>query len=72
MTAKIVDDTYEYCALIDGDICEGGCYDVQMVRSKMIKESVLDFNLDRIKANRECDVCQFNQLMQPTLREASA
>jgi len=65
MAVKIVDDTCEYCPLIDGDICEGGCYDVQMVRSRMIKDSILDFELDRNKADKVCETCPFNQLKQP-------
>ena len=71
MAAEIVDDIYEYCPLIDGDMCEGECYDVQMVRSKMIKASVLDFDLDRKKADEICETCSFNQLTSPSVTEKS-
>jgi len=62
MAIEIVEGVFEYCPLIKEDICEGYCYDVQMVRSKMIKESILDFPFDREKADKLCKECSFNQL----------
>ena len=68
MVDKIIDDTYGYCPLINEDICEGECYDVQMVRSKMIKERILGFALDRERAKKLCENCSFNQLKQLVLQ----
>ena len=55
-------ENHSYCLLINGKICEGECYDVQMVRSRMIVESVLNFAIDREQADMVCDKCSFNQL----------
>jgi hypothetical protein len=51
-----------YCPLKNTEIDETECYDIQMVRSHMIKESVLDFRLNRNEADRLCTKCSFNQL----------
>ena len=58
----MTNDSYSYCPLINNRVCDGECYDVQMVRSHMIVESVLDFVVDRAKADIVCDKCSFNQL----------
>jgi hypothetical protein len=74
METEIVDDIYGHCPMLDREMCEGECYDVQMVRTKMIMESILDFTLDREKADTICESCPFNQLTGPpvTGRAASA
>ena len=51
-----------YCPLKNSRICDGECYDVQMVRSYMIVENILNFVIDRAKADLVCDKCPFNQL----------
>jgi len=56
------DNETSFCPLLDKEICQGECYDIQMVRSNAIKESALDFPLDRICANQKCETCLFNQL----------
>ena len=57
--------TEEYkCPLLDRTIDMSECYDIQMVKDRFIKESRLDFNLDRDKAEKLCPKCPFNQLNQ--------
>jgi hypothetical protein len=51
-----------YCLLKNTEIDETECYDIQMVRSRMIKESILDFSLNRNESDRLCTNCTFNQL----------
>jgi len=46
-------------------MCEGECYDVQMVRAKFIKKSRLGFKLDRKVAYNMCEPCEYNQLHSP-------
>ena len=65
MIVNVVEDVYGHCPMLDREMCEGECYDVQMVRSRMIKESVLDFTLDRYNADMTCVSCPFNQLTYP-------
>ena len=55
-------ENYSYCPLKNGKICEGECYDVQMVRSRMIIENVLSFAINREEADIVCDKCSFNLL----------
>ena len=64
MAGKIIDDAFFPCILQGRDMCEGECYDVQMVRTRMIKADILDFELDRTKADSVCDDCTYNQLKQ--------
>ena len=40
------------------------CYEVQLVRSRFVKEDVMDFALDRTKADELCEHCLFNQLTE--------
>jgi len=51
-----------FCPLLDKEICQGDCYDIQMVRSHMISDNVLEFSLDRARANILCENCIYNQL----------
>ena len=55
-------ENHSFCPLVNSRICDGECYDVQMVRSRMIVEGVLSFVIDRAKADIVCDKCSFNQL----------
>ena len=57
-----IDSELSFCPLLEREIFQGDCYDAQMVRMRAIKESVLDFPLDRIRADRMCEGCQYNQL----------
>ncbi|MCL2109013.1 MAG: hypothetical protein FWH20_06685 [Oscillospiraceae bacterium] len=58
------------CPLINLNIDETVCYDIQMVTSGMIKKSVLqdyDFPIDEGLVTKEraahlCEACPFNQL----------
>ena len=58
----MTNENYSFCPLKNNNIYEGECYDVQMVRSRLILENVLSFVVDREKANILCDKCSFNQL----------
>ena len=53
---------FSFCPLLERGIFRGDCYDVQMVRMRAIKESILDFPLDRMRADEECVKCAYNQL----------
>jgi len=55
-----------FCPLLNGEIYQSDCYDVQMVCNNMISEDILDFPLDRAKAKELCAHCSYNQL--PSLR----
>lgn len=57
--------TEEYeCPLLNKKVDMSECYDIQMVKDCFIKESRLDFKLDREKAEKLCPKCPFNQLNQ--------
>ena len=60
------EDIFDFCPLLCREIDMTECYDVQMVMSHFIKESVLDFKLDRAKAARLCASCPYNQLYDTT------
>ena len=60
---KLEFDTYfDRCPLVKRPMCEGECYDVQMVRGRFVNERVLSFELDFKKAEELCEHCPFNQL----------
>jgi len=54
-----------FCPLVDRDMWDAECYDVQMVHYGFIKPEILDFTLDKVKARNLCESCSFNQLKQP-------
>jgi hypothetical protein len=60
------EDFYETCPLLKRGIDVSECYDVQMVMSHFVKESILDFKLDRKKAAKVCPKCPYNQLYDTT------
>jgi len=62
MLIDILDDVCFNCSLVGRDMSESECYDVQMVRTNLIKESVLDFVLNKKRADEVCIDCAFNQL----------
>ena len=51
--------------MVGRDMCEGECYDVQMVRARFIIESILDFPIDLALAKEICEDCEYNQLHSP-------
>lgn len=57
-------EEYE-CPMCNKTVDMSECYDIQMVRVHAIKESILEFKLDREKAEKLCPGCPFNQLNQP-------
>jgi len=57
-----IDTYFDCCPLANRPMCEGECYDVQMVRGRFVSKHILDFELDREKADRLCPSCPFNQL----------
>jgi len=60
------------CPLVNLEIDETVCYDIQMVTGNMINRKILQdygFEVDeslitKERADRLCSVCPFNQLMQ--------
>ena len=52
------------CPLVGRNMWDAECYDVQMVHYGFIKPEILDFALDKSKANKICEICPFNQLKQ--------
>jgi hypothetical protein len=56
------DNDIFYCPLVEREMDDSECYDVQMVSRRLIKETVLDFVLDRNKANQVCPNCSNCQL----------
>ncbi|MCL2665402.1 MAG: hypothetical protein FWE82_07305 [Defluviitaleaceae bacterium] len=64
-------DIYFPSRMVGRDMCEGECYDVQMVRMRFIIEDVLDFPLDRAKAKEICESCEYNQLNSPDVSDRS-
>jgi len=68
--SKLELDTYfDRCPLVNRPICDGECYDVQMVRGRFMNESVLGFELDRDRADKLCHNCPFNQLNTSSAKE---
>ena len=57
------DESY-FCPMLNRKLWDSECYDIQMVHYGFIKESVLDFALDKEKAESICGSCPFNQLHQ--------
>jgi len=55
------DPTYA-CPLLDQEVCEGLCYEVQAVRLRLLDVYALGVTFDRAQANDICDICPFNQL----------
>lgn len=51
-----------YCRLLEKEIDDGECYDIQMVRNKYILPEVLAFTVDYEKAEAVCAQCKYNQL----------
>ena len=70
------------CPLVDCDIDETICYDIQMVTGpgSLVSKRILDdygslFDADKVtdeRAETLCPQCPFNQLRQPMHREALA
>ena len=56
------------CPLVERDMWDAECYDVQMVRHGFIKVDILDFILDKNESNIKCSRCSFNQLKLPSFR----
>ena len=50
------------CPLVEREMWDAECYDVQMVRHGFIKSDILDFVLDKNETNMKCEYCSFNQL----------
>ena len=50
------------CPLINREMWEAECYDVQMVRYGFINPRILDFILVKSKSDIVCEDCSFNQL----------
>ncbi len=46
------------CPLLNKIIDDGYCYDINMVNSEMIKESILEDKIDKEKAKEICKKCK--------------
>lgn len=59
----IFDDDYGdnliKCPLLNREIYEAYCYDINMVRTNQIKSTVLEDNIDINKANKICGDCKY-------------
>jgi len=52
------------CPLVERNMWDSECYDVQMVRYGFINPEILDFVIDKSKSDKVCEACAFNQLKQ--------
>ncbi len=50
------------CLLLDREIDDSECYDIQMVIEKLIKAEILKNEIDIVQAETLCSKCEFNQL----------
>ena len=50
------------CPLVNRDMWDSECYDIQMVRNGFIKPVVLEFIFNKMEADKLCANCFFNQL----------
>jgi hypothetical protein len=50
------------CPLLNKEIDDGYCYDINMVISNIAKPSILDDKIDKEKAKCICEKCEFNQM----------
>ena len=62
MKVNKIDNETSFCPLLNSKICQGECYEIQMVREEYINEKALNFYLDKELANKLCDNCLYNQL----------
>ena len=53
-----------FCRLANRQMWDSECYEVQLVRSRFLREDVMDFVLDRNSADEFCEHCLFNQLTE--------
>ena len=52
-----------HCPLTnDENIAMGECYDIQLIRIKIVRQGLLGYEVDLVKAEELCDTCPFNQL----------
>lgn len=79
MATKYKEPEY-YCPLVNINVSETICYDIQMVTGGLINRRILDdfsdmFNPSLVtdeRADAVCPNCPFNQLKQPAQRETMA
>ena len=57
------DDEFR-CPLLCDIIPLGFCYDIQMIRMKMIKPSIIEYEIEHDKADVLCISCSFNPFPQ--------
>lgn len=50
------------CPLLDRDIDDGECYDIQLALGRYMKLSSLNIALNGENAKAVCTLCSFNQL----------
>ncbi|MCL2722326.1 MAG: hypothetical protein FWD47_13435 [Treponema sp.] len=59
-----MNEYFDKCPLVNRGMSMGECYDVQMVAGNLIIPGILNFELDKDKAEEICNTCEFNQLKQ--------
>ena len=70
MTLKqMYEESCFMCPLVERDMWDAECYDVQMVRHSFIKADVLNFILDKTESDVKCGRCSFNQLKLPSFKQ---
>ncbi|GHU34619.1 hypothetical protein FACS1894105_01710 [Clostridia bacterium] len=69
---QIVDDVMFMCPLVNREMSESECYDVQMVCRRLIKATVLNFELDRVNAKQLCPNCPNCQLAWTNSKSVTA
>ena len=58
------EETSYFCPMVNREMWDSECYDIQMVHYDFIDESILDFVFEKEKSDSFCDKCPFNQLKQ--------
>lgn len=64
---EIVDDVLFDCPLIEDKIYEEDCFDINMVRIRVLKRDVLNdlgFEVDMKKARKVCPKCKHNPMTE--------
>ncbi|MCL1807360.1 MAG: hypothetical protein FWG31_06630 [Oscillospiraceae bacterium] len=57
-------ESHYMCPLVEREMWDAECYDVQMVHYGFIAPRILDFTFDKDKSDTVCETCPFNQLKQ--------
>lgn len=50
------------CPLLKRIIDEGYCYDINMIRTNMMKENIIEDKINKKKATKICSNCKYNPI----------